>query len=127
MAVKYIPYYKDAIKGQALLDNFVRTKRILKYADNDKVKYLAEIIYNGTVIDSYSINASLLYDGYLGKYLAYPSNAFEPFFEGTITGDIVINVKDYSSYLDTYSESYINRIVLNSLVVDYVVEHANIK
>ena len=37
MAVKYVPYFKDAIKGQALLDNFVRTKRVLKYADNDKV------------------------------------------------------------------------------------------
>jgi trigger factor len=35
--------------------------------------------------------------------------------------------EDYSSYLDTYSENYINRIVLNSLAVDYVVEHANIK
>ncbi|MCI8273161.1 MAG: site-specific DNA-methyltransferase [Clostridia bacterium] len=38
MAVKYVPYYKEPIEGQALLDNFVRTKRILKYADNDKVK-----------------------------------------------------------------------------------------
>lgn len=37
MAVKYVPYFKDAIKGQAILDNFVRTKRVLKYADNDKV------------------------------------------------------------------------------------------
>lgn len=38
MAIKYVPYFKDAIQGQALLDNFVRTKRILKYADNDEVK-----------------------------------------------------------------------------------------
>ena len=38
MAIKYIPYFKDAIQGQALLDNFVRTKRILKYADNNEVK-----------------------------------------------------------------------------------------
>lgn len=38
MAVKYVPYFKDPIEGQALLDNFMRTKRILKYADNDKVK-----------------------------------------------------------------------------------------
>lgn len=38
MAVKYVPYFKDSIEGQALLDNFMRTKRILKYADNDKVK-----------------------------------------------------------------------------------------
>ena len=37
MAVKYVPYFKDTISGQAILDNFVRTKRVLKYADNDKV------------------------------------------------------------------------------------------
>lgn len=37
MAVKYVPYFKDTITGQAILDNFTRTKRILKYADNDKV------------------------------------------------------------------------------------------
>ena len=37
MAVKYVPYFKEPIEGQAILDNFVRTNRILKYADNDKV------------------------------------------------------------------------------------------
>lgn len=37
MAVKYVPYFPNALKGQALLDNFVRTKRILRYRDNDKV------------------------------------------------------------------------------------------
>lgn len=37
MAVKYVPYFKDAVNGQAILDNFIRTKRVLKYADNDKV------------------------------------------------------------------------------------------
>ena len=37
MAIKYIPYYPNTLEGQALLDNFVRTKRILRYRDNDKV------------------------------------------------------------------------------------------
>lgn len=37
MAIKYVPYFKDTITGQAILDNFTRTKRVLKYADNDKV------------------------------------------------------------------------------------------
>lgn len=37
MAIKYIPYYPDTIEGQALLDNFVRTRRVLKYRDNDKI------------------------------------------------------------------------------------------
>lgn len=37
MAVKYVSYFKDTISGQAILDNFTRTKRVLKYADNDKI------------------------------------------------------------------------------------------
>ncbi len=37
MAVKYIPYYPDTLEGQALLDNFVRTHRILRYRDNDRI------------------------------------------------------------------------------------------
>lgn len=36
MPLKYIPYFKDPIKGQALLDNFTRT---LKYSGNDNVGY----------------------------------------------------------------------------------------
>lgn len=37
MAIKYVPYYKETVEGQALLDNFVRTRRTLKYRDNDKI------------------------------------------------------------------------------------------
>ena len=37
MAVRYIPYFPDTLEGQALLDNFVRTKRILRYRDNNRV------------------------------------------------------------------------------------------
>ncbi len=37
MAIKYVPYFPDTLEGQALLDNFVRTKRVLRYKDNDKV------------------------------------------------------------------------------------------
>ena len=37
MAIKYIPYYPTTLQGQAMLDNFVRTQRILRYRDNDKV------------------------------------------------------------------------------------------
>lgn len=38
MAVRYIPYYPDTLEGQALLDNFVRTQRILKYRENGDIK-----------------------------------------------------------------------------------------
>lgn len=37
MPVKYIPYYPETIDGQAILDNFVRTRRMLRYKDSDKV------------------------------------------------------------------------------------------
>lgn len=38
MAIRYIPYYPDTLQGQARLDNFVRTNRMLFYKDNDQVK-----------------------------------------------------------------------------------------
>lgn len=37
MAIQYIPYYPNTLEGQAILDNFVRTQRVLRYRDNDKV------------------------------------------------------------------------------------------
>lgn len=37
MAIKYIPYFPNTLEGQAILDNFVRTKRVLRYRDNDQV------------------------------------------------------------------------------------------
>ena len=37
MAVKYVPYFPNTLEGQAILDNFVRTKRVLRYRDNDRV------------------------------------------------------------------------------------------
>lgn len=82
-------------------------------ANNNKVRYTAEIISDGVEINSYSIDASILYDGYLGKEFSYPSNAFDSFFNATITGDIVINVKDYSSYLDNYGASRIDEWAVN--------------
>lgn len=48
----------------------------------------------------------------------------------SVTDDDVkeyFNGQDYSSYVDMYSKSYINRAVLNSLVVDYVIDNAKIK
>ena len=37
MPVKYIPYVPNTIEGQAILDNFTRTRRVLRYRDNGKV------------------------------------------------------------------------------------------
>lgn len=37
MAIKYVPYFPNTVSGQAVLDNFVRTQRILRYRESDKV------------------------------------------------------------------------------------------
>ncbi len=37
MTIKYVPYFPNTLEGQAVLDNFVRTKRVLRYRDNDQV------------------------------------------------------------------------------------------
>ena len=37
MAIKYVPYFPNTLEGQAILDNFVRTKRVLRYRDNDQL------------------------------------------------------------------------------------------
>jgi adenine-specific DNA-methyltransferase len=37
MPIKYIPYTPNTVEGQAVLDNFSRTRRVLRYRDNDKV------------------------------------------------------------------------------------------
>jgi len=37
MPIKYIPYTPNTVEGQAVLDNFSRTRRVLRYRDNDKI------------------------------------------------------------------------------------------
>ncbi|MBM3128757.1 MAG: site-specific DNA-methyltransferase [Chloroflexi bacterium] len=37
MPIKYVSYFPETIQGQAILNNFTRTQRALKYRDNDRV------------------------------------------------------------------------------------------
>lgn len=37
MAIEYVPYFPTTIDGQAVLNNFVRTQRLLRYRDNDRI------------------------------------------------------------------------------------------
>ena len=37
MPLKYIPYFPNTVEGQAILNNFIRTRSALQYRDNDKV------------------------------------------------------------------------------------------
>ena len=36
MPIRYIPYDKVPVQGQAILNNITRTQRLLRYKDNDK-------------------------------------------------------------------------------------------
>lgn len=37
MPKKYVPYFPNTIEGQAILDNFTRSRRMLRYRDNNRV------------------------------------------------------------------------------------------
>lgn len=39
MALEFIPYSKDVINGQAILDNFQRTRRMLRYKGDNDLEY----------------------------------------------------------------------------------------
>ena len=47
MPVDYVPYFPKTIEGQAVLDNVVRTRRLLSYRDNDKDCTAAEGPWRG--------------------------------------------------------------------------------
>ena len=36
MPIKYIPYLPQTVEGQAILNNFQRTRRVLEYRDSDR-------------------------------------------------------------------------------------------
>lgn len=37
MAIEYVPYFPTTVEGQAVLNNFVRTQRLLRYRGNDGI------------------------------------------------------------------------------------------
>ena len=74
--------------------------------ENRKVNYTVEVYSNGNLINSSSLILPLLYNGNLGKDLAYPSGGIDHFLNITVNGDIVIDVQDYSHYI---SHNVLNR------------------
>ena len=68
-------------------------------ADNKKVNYTIQVSSGSTNVTNSTISIPVLYNGNLGKDLAYPAGGMESFLNITINGDIVIDVKDVSSYL----------------------------
>ncbi len=68
-------------------------------ADNRKVNYTIQVSSGSKNVTSSSIVIPVLYNGNLGKDLAYPAGGMESFLNITINGDIVIDIKDVSTYL----------------------------
>lgn len=93
--------------------------------ENKKINYTIQICKNNTVIESESIIVPLLYNGYLGKDYAYPSDNLEFTYNKTISGDILIQINDDSSYMGLKDTSRIdnweielpqNSIIINSFL-----------
>ena len=68
-------------------------------AVNKKVNYTIQVSSGDKNVTNSTISIPVLYNGNLGKDLAYPAGGMESFLNITINGDIVIDVKDVSSYL----------------------------
>jgi hypothetical protein len=60
----------------------------------NKVNYTVQLFLKDELINKTSIDAVILYNGYFNKAL-YDQTSLEPFYNGTITGDIFINVSDF--------------------------------
>ncbi|MCQ2970795.1 MAG: DUF3344 domain-containing protein [archaeon] len=67
-------------------------------ADNVKVNYMVNVRFNDVVVSSANKTVPVLYNGNLGKDLSYPSSGFASFENISFTGDIVIDIKNESSY-----------------------------
>lgn len=87
-----------------LLDPAIRTVDEFSVigAENKKVNYTVQLLSGDKVMADCSINLNMLYNGYLGKDLAYPKGGIDSFLNITVNGDIVVDVKDYSSYLSDF-------------------------
>ena len=68
-------------------------------ADNNKVNYTVELLLNGATVNSTAMSLPILYNGNLGKDLAYPAGEMVALPTIIINGDIKIDVQDVSTYL----------------------------
>ena len=116
-AVYAIDFYVDGVKAGSyeievpvgedavlfMTDDTIRpvTENTVNGADNAKVNYTAIISDNATgkVLNEAGILVPVLYNGNLGKDLAYPADSIASFNNITINGDVIIDTKDDSTYL----------------------------
>ena len=67
-------------------------------AENNMVKYTVAVSYDGTFLNSKDVSLPVLYNGNLGYDMEYGMDGYLNSVQ-YITGDVVIDVKDASSYL----------------------------
>ncbi|WP_295609099.1 DUF3344 domain-containing protein, partial [uncultured Methanobrevibacter sp.] len=69
-------------------------------ANNTQVEYEVDVIYNGTVVGKANKTVPVLYNGNLGYDYGYDVRGLEPYYRTIqIRGDVVVDVKDDSTYL----------------------------
>ena len=71
----------------------------------NNVTYVAKLLFNGDLIKESSLKSAVLYNGYFGKDFAYPGDGVVSFYNGTVTGDIVIAVSE-----NAYASGTANRV-----------------
>ncbi|WP_297982177.1 DUF3344 domain-containing protein, partial [uncultured Methanobrevibacter sp.] len=86
-----------------LTDNTIRpvTADTVNGAENTKVNYTVVVSdkSSGKVLDEATITPALLYNGNLGKDLAYPAGTIESFDNVTVNGGIILETLDDATYL----------------------------
>ncbi len=92
-------YLTAGTQKVSLIDNTIRpvtpsTTYTGRTGTYDKVNYTAQLLLKDEILNNKSIDAVLLYNGYFNKAL-YNQTSTEPFFKGTITGDIVIDGSNF--------------------------------
>ena len=78
----------------------------------NNVTYTANLIFDNEMINTASLKAGILYNGYFAKDLAYPGQDFSSFYTGEITGDIVIDVSSEAYVSGTANRNDVWNVVL---------------
>ena len=85
---------KNGVNSFSLVDPTIRQlNESAKYTGSsgsyEKVNYKVQVLYGNAIINETSYDATILYNGYLGKD-TYNETSLESFYNATVTGDIII-------------------------------------
>ena len=86
-----------------LVDDLIRpvTEDTVNGVSTTQVNYTVVISDkdSGAVLDEITLTPTLWYNGYLGKDLAYPAENISSFNNITVNGGIIIDTKEYATYI----------------------------